>query len=267
MTAFSRNNGNKRGSNMKIIASIIALLLGLAPAAAADISTKDSPYSRGVITSAPTASSSWSGLWAAALAGYSMSNTVLDLDAYGETEDGTETFNLAHVDGFGGEGWHGDLQIGGDVQIGRFLVGAFGEYSFGGIESEVSIFEGLGRVNVEQDDSWSIMARAGIISGETLFYVASGYTETTFNARVRLGDESASRDLDFSGIPLELGVEHRFSPNVRGRLAGRYTWLDEETVFDIGDDDSGVRLNAEPGVWSVKAGVVISTSGLNVFGN
>jgi opacity protein-like surface antigen len=252
---------------MKILASIIVLLLGLVPAAAADISLKDSPYQRGVITSAPEASAPWSGLWAAALAGYRMSNTVLDLDVYGETEGGRETFNLAHVDGFGGEDFHGDLQLGGDVQLGRFLVGAFAEYSFGGIESQVSIFEGAGRLDVEQDDSWSILARAGIISGETLFYVASGYTETTFKAKVSAGDESASRDLDFSGIPLEIGVEHRFSPNVRGRLAGRYTWLDEETVFKFGDEDNGVRLNAEPGIWEVKLGVVISTSGLNVFGN
>jgi hypothetical protein len=253
--------------NMKNLASIIVLLLGLVPAAAADISLKDSPYQRGVITSAPAESASWSALWGAALAGYRMSNTVLDLDAYGETEDGRETFNLAHVDGFGGQGWNGDLQLGGDVQLGRFLVGAFAEYSFGGIESQVSIFEGAGRLDVEQGDSWSILARAGIISGETLFYVASGYTETTFEARVRAGDESASRDLDFSGIPLELGVEHRFSPNVRGRIAGRYTWLDEETVLKFGDEENGVRLNAEPGIWEFKAGVVISTGGLNIFGN
>lgn len=252
---------------MKYLASIIALLLGLAPAAAADISTKDSPYQRSVSVYPASESASWTALWGAALAGYRMSNTVLDLDAYGETEGGRETFNLAHVDGFGGEGWNGDLQLGGDVQFGRFLVGAFAEYSFGGIESQVSIFEGAGRLDVEQSDSWSILARAGIISGETLFYVASGYTETTFEARVRAGDESASRDLDFSGIPLELGVEHRFSPNVRGRIAGRYTWLDEETVLKFGDEDNGVRLNAEPGIFEVKAGVVISTSGLNIFGN
>lgn len=252
---------------MRIIASIIALLLGLAPAAAADISTKDSPYQRGVMISPVTSSSSWTGLWAAALAGYRMSNTVLDLDFVEQGEGGSDTFNLAHVDGFGGEGFHGDLQIGADAQFGRFLVGAFAEYSFGGITSEVSVFEGAGKLDVEQDDSWSIMARAGIISGETLFYVASGYTETTVNARVRLGDDSSSRDIDFSGIPLEIGVEHRFSQNVRGRLAGRYTWYGEETVFKDGDDDEGVKLNAEPGVFEIKAGVVITTTGLNVFGN
>lgn len=209
--------------------------------------------------------SSWTALWGAALAGYSMSNTELNFDIFGETEGGRETFNVANVNGFGGEGFTGDLQIGGDVQLGRFVVGAFAEYSFGGIESSASVFDNAARLDVEQNDSWSILARLGITSGNSLFYVASGYTETSVEATLRAGDESESREFDFSGIPLELGVEHKFSQNVRGRLAARYTWLDEETVARFGDEEFGGSLTAEPGVWQVKAGVVISTGGLGIF--
>jgi hypothetical protein len=250
-------------------AAMILIALGIAAFAQAadirssakDIDARDRPF----LTPAASQNENWTAIWGAALAGYSMSNTELSLDAFGRVgEDDTRRFNLAHVDGFGGEGWTGDLQLGGDIQIGRVVLGVFGEYSFGGTESSISVFGDAARLKVEQDDSWSILARAGIASGNTLFYVASGYTETTFEATLRAGDGGVSRDLDFSGIPLELGIEHKFGPNVRGRLAGRYTWLDEEAVFDDREEGEGARQNAEPGIWSVKAGVVISTDGLGL---
>lgn len=255
---------------MRAIFAILALIVGLVPASAAslkDIDNRDRPLlaREAVVTS----NGSWSGLWAAALAGYSMSNSELNFDIFAETEDGRESANLAHVDGFGGEGWDFTAQLGGDIQLGRFVVGAFGEYAFGGIESKISIFEGSARLDVEQQDSASILARAGITTSDnnTLIYVATGYTWMNVEATLRAGDESESRDYDFGGIPLELGVEHKFGPNVRGKLAARYTWFDEETVLELGDEEFGGRLTAEPGVFSVKAGVVISTSGLSVFGN
>lgn len=205
-----------------------------------DMDSRDRPFLVAPAKAAPGVATSWTSVWAAALASYNMSNS-----------------------GLGGEGWSGDVQLGADVQLGRFVVGAFGEYSFGGTESEVRVFDGLARLNVEQQDSYSILARAGVVTsdGNTLLYVASGYTWTTVEATLRAGEDSVSRDYDFGGIPLELGVEHKFGPNVRGRLSGRYTWFGQETVFKDEDEGYGSRLTAEPGVLSIKAGVVISTSG------
>lgn len=241
---------------MKLWIYAIIALAGIGGAQAASL--KD-PVGRSPVTVSVPGSSTWSGLWAAALAGYSMSNTELDFSVF-NPEDSRE---IANVDGFGGEGWSGDVQLGGDVQIGRFVVGAFGEYSFGGTESQVRVFDGIGRLDVEQKDSYSILARAGVVTSDnnTLLYVASGYTWTEAEATLRFHDESVKRSYDFGGVPLELGVEHKFGPNVRGRLAGRYTWFGKETVFEDEDEGSGARLTAEPGVFAVKAGVVISTSG------
>lgn len=242
-----------------LICAIFALIASGTVANATDFRTsvKDTL----VYSSPAVEDSTWTSIWGAALIGYSMSNTELNFDIY----DRDESFNIFHVDGFGGEGFTGDLQLGGDVQLGRFVVGAFGEYSFGGTESQVSVFEGAGQLDVEQNDSYSILARAGITSGNnnTLFYIASGYTWTEADVTLRLGDEAARQTFEFGGIPLEIGIEHKFSPNVRGRLAGRYTWYGEETVFDTGNDNEenfGARLTAEPGALSIKAGVVISTS-------
>ena len=241
---------------MKLWIYALIALAGIGSAQAASL--KD-PANREPVSISVPSSVTWSGLWAAALAGYNMSNTVLDAEVFNPRDD----FEIANVDGFGGEGWSGDVQLGGDIQIGRFVVGAFGEYSFGGTESQIRVFEGIGRLDVEQKDSYSILARAGVVTSDnnTLLYLASGYTWTEAEATLRIGDESVKRSYDFGGVPFELGVEHKFGSNVRGRLAGRYTWFGKETVFEDEDDGRGARLTAEPGIFAVKAGVVISTSG------
>ena len=244
----------------------IATIAFVRPAGAADISTKDSPYQRGVITSTAQPSSTWSAIWISALAGYSMSNTDLRLDVLTKNEDETASFReAARVDGFGGEGWDGTVQLGGDAQIGRLVVGGWGEYSFGGTESTVSIARAV-RLDVEQQDSYGLFGRVGLAHGDTLFYGAGGWVWTEFDATLRAGSERARETFEFDGPAAEIGMEHRFGPNVRGKLSARYTWLEEETVLGGGDEDFA-RLTAEPGVWSVKAGVVISTGnlGLGIF--
>lgn len=257
---------------MRIFLAILVAVLGLAAvnSHAADVygSSKDTPAH--VLPALPAQTeSSWTSIWAAALGSYNMSNTELSLDIFARSEEETQRANLAKVDGFGGEGGGAELQIGGDVQVGRLVLGAFVEYGVGGIESSASILNNAARLDVEQQDSFCVLGRVGIPSGNTLFYGASGWCQYNFEATLRAGDETFKRDLEFNGIPLELGVEHKFTPNIRGRLAGRYTFLDEETVARFGDEDCGGSLNAEPGVFSVKAGIVISTSGIErgFFGN
>jgi opacity protein-like surface antigen len=254
---------------MKFLTAILALLAGVASAQAADVypSTKDTPAHLMPALPAQT-ESSWTGIWAAALAAYNMSNTELSLDLFARSEGETQHANLAKVDGFGGEGGSADFQIGGDVQVGRLVIGAFGEYSVGGIESSASVFNNAARLDVEQQSSACLLGRIGIPSGNTLFYGASGYCWYEFEATLRLGDETRRQDLELNGIPLELGAEHKFTPNIRGRLAGRYTFLDEETVARFSDERFGGKLDADPGVFKIQAGVVISTSGIgSLFGN
>lgn len=251
---------------MKHLIRILVCVLAIGSAAdvvcAADIrpSTKDTPAH--LLPTAAEPESTWTALWGAALGSYNMSNTNLSLDIFGSDGEETQRANLAKVDGFGGEGGALDLQIGGDVQVGRLVIGAFGEYSVGGIESSASVFGNAARLDVEQQDSFCILGRVGIPSGNTLFYGASGWCQFNFEATLRAGDETRKADLEFTGIPLEVGVEHKFTQNIRGRIAGRYTLLDEETVARFGDDRFGGSLKAEPGIGSIKAGIVITTDGL-----
>lgn len=238
---------------MRIFLAILAILFGVRAATAADLGGfKDS---RGDTVIEET--STWTSLWIAALAGYSMSNTDLSLDTFGFEENG----NIAHVDGFGGEGFDFTAQLGGDFQVGPAVIGAWVEYAFGGTESSVSLLEGAGKLDVEQQDTLAVFGRLGLPRGNSLWYVAGGYVWTEFDANLRFGDESAGATFDFSGPAAEIGVEHKFGRGIRGKLSARYTWLDSEELVRFGDE-AGFKLDGEPGVFSVKAGLVVATDGL-----
>jgi outer membrane immunogenic protein len=271
-SSLARRSNIERGiPHMRIFIAIMAALLGLAAATssrAADIrgSTKDTPAH--LLPSAETPAS-WTSIWAAALAGYSMSNTDLSLSIF-DNHESSDSFGDrvggGKLSGLGGEGFDATLQLGGDYQISqRVLVGGWAEYAFGGTESSARVDAGghtVGRLDVDQNDSYGLFARAGLIFGDTMVYGAGGYVWTEADAKLSAGEETLRRTFDFSGPAAELGIEHRFTPSIRGKLSARYTWFDEETVGRWEDFCERYQLDAEPGVLSVKAGVVISTSGI-----
>jgi hypothetical protein len=248
---------------MRFVMAILAAIFTIGTASAADVypSAKDTPA---YVMPSATASQSWTGIWGAALLGYDMSNTGLSLNALFSEGENEPTWHrdVAKVDGIGGEGFTGTLQLGGDYQFGRAVVGGWGEYTFGGTEAGAGI-AGLGKLTWEQQDSYGAFVRAGIASGDTLIYGAGGYVWTSFDAKFTGTDFGGKASFDFSGPAAELGVEHRFGQNIRGKLSARYTWLDDERLIE-GDN---LRLNAEPGILSIKAGVVISTGqGMGILG-
>lgn len=154
------------------------------------------------------------------------------------------------------------MQLGGDYQIGRVVLGGWAEYQFGGVESSARVLD-FARLDVEQNDSYGVFARAGLTSGDTLFYGAFGWVFTEADATLRLGGSTVRKTFEFDGPAAEGGIEHKFTPTIRGKLSARYTWLDEEKLAAWGEDEClRGELHGEPGVWSVKAGVVISTGSL-----
>lgn len=241
------------------LAVVLVVMFGLKSANAADVfqrvSAKDT-----LVQSAPAAEKSWTSLWAAALAGYTMSNTDLGLDYLHGDKESSSFERAATVQGFGGEGFDGTLQIGGDVQVGALTLGGWAEHSFGGSQAGIGLAN-VGKLEVDQSDSSCAFGRLGLPRGNTLWYAAGGYCWTTFEATVTTLAGSARKDLDFDGPAAELGVEHRFSDNLRAKLSGRYEFYNEETVLQ----GEGGRLTAQPGELRLRAGIVIST-GDNVAG-
>lgn len=248
------HNSGKFASAVAISA---AVFLSASPLLASDLNGKGS--TKDVFGNTVSAEQSWTGLWAAALGSYSMSNTELSLDHFRDTGEEVRKRNLGKVDGLGGEGFGGRAQIGFDKQFGSVVVGAWGGASISNSESTLS--DGDDRYTIEEQESYEAAIRAGILLGQarhTLLYVAGGHTWT--NAEVS-GPEGLNEEFDLEGWFGEIGIESRIANNTYLRGAGRYTAYDDFTAAKWGNDDCWNEINADPGKLEFMAGVVFK------FGN
>ena len=112
------------------------------------------------------------------------------------------------------------------------MVGA-GQLEFGGVKV------------LEQDEDWAAMLRLGIARGNTLYYVAGGYTQVTLSSPIGGGG-----DVDVSGWKWAGGLENMFAPNTTFGLEASYAVLDPDDisagaakVIDLDDFRVMGRLN------------------------
>ncbi len=239
------------------IAALTAFFLASTSAFATDL--KGNSSTKDIFGNPVSVEQSWTGLWAAALGSYSMSNTELSLDFFHDTGEEVRKRNLGKVDGLGGEGFGGRAQIGFDKQFGSFVAGAWGGASIS--NSESTLFDGDDTYSIEEKESYEAAIRAGILLGQarhTLLYVAGGHTWT--NAEVS-GPDGLSEEFDLEGWFGEVGIESRIANNTYLRGAGRYTAYDDFTAAKWGNDDCWNEINADPGKLEFMAGVVFK------FGN
>lgn len=83
----------------------------------------------------------------------------------------------------------GNVRLGYDQAMGRFLLGAFAEYGFSGLDGK--------------DGEWSIGGRAGlIVAPRTLLYGLVAYTQADWE------------DVDFSGVTAGAGIEFAAASNL-----------------------------------------------------
>jgi hypothetical protein len=245
------------GKFASALSGFAAILLVSSSAFASDLNGKGS--TKDVFGNTVSAEQSWTGLWAAALGSYSMSNTELSLDHFRDRDGDVTKRNLGKVDGLGGEGFGGRAQIGFDKQFGSFVAGVWGGASISNSESTLS--DGDDTYTIEEKESYEAAIRAGILLGKashTLLYVAGGHTWT--NAEVS-GPEGLSEEFDLEGWFGEIGVESRIADNTYLRGAGRYTAYDDFTAAKWGNDNCWNEINADPGKLEFMAGVVFK------FGN
>lgn len=121
------------------------------------------------------------------------------------------------IDGLSAEGFRGGAQLGFDYQFpgSPFVLGAFGEYSFG--ETQFEIAPNILTATIE--NSWAVGAKAGLMVGNALPYVVAGYTQA--DGKATLLGASASETLEgyFAGggiaiqinQNIDLGAEYRFT--------------------------------------------------------
>lgn len=246
---------------MKILVSVAALLAAV-PASAGDLAKRGAETKAASELPVPdirsTDNHSWTGIWFGALAGYGISNSELSLDSF--ENGGSKRTHEGSVDGFGGEGFDGHLQIGFDKQIGdRAVVGLFGEAKFSNSESEVKVGNATA-LTVDEGNTYLAMARAGyLLNAHNMLYVAGGYFWNV-DTEIQISGADTIKQ-DFQGLVGEVGFESRIADNVYARLAGRYYAAETETL-KWGNDTCWDELDIDAGKLEVMVGVTMKMGGL-----
>jgi outer membrane immunogenic protein len=174
---------------------------------------------------------------------------------------------VAGLDGVSSSGLIGDVRVGYDQQMGRFVVGAFGTYGFNDMSTSIS----GGGINVnlaEKGEEWSVGARAGLLVNErTLAYILAAYTESdySFSGINATGD---AKEVTFSGVTVGGGVEFALTQNVFLGVEGTHTFYGEETIADnyVAATNTGTTLEDELSETRVMGTLKIKLNN-GVFGN
>lgn len=216
----------------KALIVAIAAFLGMSTSVyAADLggSMKDTP-----VYDAPA--TSWTGLYIGVGIGGGASVTDLGVNVYDERD---ESFELFGLDGIGGEGILGTAQLGYDYQLSsRLLIGAFVDYDFSGISTEVRFLENS--TDLDLDHMWTIGARLGLLATpDTLVYALLGYTQGEFSA------DDFDVNLDVEGWTFGGGIETRLTENWSIKGEYRFTQFDEESFYGV--------IDLEPSVHTARA--------------
>ena len=224
-----------------MIAASAALASMSTTAYAADIYSKGGSLKDGPV--AYEAAKTWTGFYIGVGVGAGASNTDLSVNE----DDGEGSLEVFGLDGIGGEGAFGTLQVGYDRQLSSgFVVGAFADYDFSGISTEVRF--GGGSVDIDLDHTWSIGARAGFLANpDTLVYALVAYTQGEYDL-----SEFGGGDLDVEGFSFGGGIETRLADNWTLKGEYRFTQFDEETLIS----GEGGSLDAEPSLHTAR--VVLS---------
>lgn len=245
----------------KAMIAAVAALGGMSTTAyAADLdggSYKDAPV-------AYEATKTWTGFYIGAGIGAGASVTDLSVNEYyheydsykndgpqalvsnggGPELSSSEAFGL---DGIGGEGVFGTVQLGYDRQLSsRFVIGAFVDYDFSNISTEVRLYGE--KAEIDLDHMWSAGARLGwLATPDTMWYALVAYTQGEYDV-----SELGGSDFDFNGWSLGAGVETRLGDNWSLKGEYRFTQFDKETLFSDIDYCGGFDVEAEPSVHTAR---------------
>jgi outer membrane immunogenic protein len=142
----------------------------------------------------------------------------------------TKSVGKGELDGLGGEGVLGTVQVGYDRQFGRFVGGIFFDYDWTGISGDVK-YNGSslnGKLSASLTSEWSVGGRAGyLVNPETLVYGLAAYTQGNFDLPLHLSGSTPD------GYTVGGGIETRLGGNWFLKGEYRYTHFSEETLGTI----------------------------------
>src|SRR5262245_36670065 len=154
----------------------------------------------------------------------------------GDATVGGQSREVLGLDGLSSSGLTGDVRIGYDRAMGRWVGGVFASYGFGNQSTSLRAAT-LDIDAIEKGDSWSAGARLGyIVAPRTLVYALAAYTETDYSfSGVKMLEGSfvgGSKDVTFAGITVGGGIEFALAANIFFGLEGTHTFYGEETIAD-----------------------------------
>lgn len=265
-------------------------LLGLATAAALIVAAgaaNADGYSYGSVKDLPPPAPqvNWHGLYFGVAVGYGIAST--ELKARAEEWDPVppsvyelDELAVSKLDGISSKGFQGTLTLGYDRLIHpNFLIGIFGDYTFGDLKTDGSAnlwlgwadFEASSRFSVKVKDSWAIGARIGLIRACcTMWYLSGGYAQADFDWKIA-GAEYDGGDLvdsdyisggkKLKGWFIGGGVEHQLHDNLFLKLDYRYTNYDKKRLAsysgpgDCCDEIVRAYLDSQTDVHTVRLGL------------
>ena len=182
----------------------------------------------------------FSGCYIGAQVGYGATNYDTTLDV-----TGTPPFSGTALQApFSSQGGSIGAHVGCDMQIQKFIVGAFADYSWLSQKMEVTspILAGLGGgalnpiARIDLDTSWTVGGRAGlVIAPSTAAYVLLGYTKmTTSDGLTLLGTAGGTFAMpSFEGWTYGGGLMTEISKGIRLSAEYRMTRFDRVDVSVI----------------------------------
>jgi outer membrane immunogenic protein len=197
----------------------------------------------------------WTGFYVGAGGGWGAFTSESDASAINDCCNDPEIFLDASL---GDNGGFGTVQIGGDWQMDRFLIGAFADFTFRrSVELEAEA-DSDNSGSAEQDintwadpgHSWTVGGRlGGLINEMALLYALAGYTRTKFDHGMDYeltGHDSSEEGTGIheedwvSGITFGAGIEALFSENWSVKLEYRHTNYKDfgAEILDIGWQDN-----------------------------
>lgn len=155
--------------------------------------------------------------------------------------------SVADLNGIGGEGVFGELNVGYDHDFGNFVAGVMLDGNLSGISTDVDV-DGAGTVaSVKADYGFDVLGRIGMkVNPSTLAYVLGGYSWAHFKAEA---DTIGSYDWSSSGFSVGGGLETAVSTNTTLGIEYRYSQFASE------DFGSGGDLEVKPSSHTVRLGL------------
>jgi outer membrane immunogenic protein len=203
-----------------VFAGLVAMAAASGSASAADIVNPEPAPAPEIAYETPA--QDWSGIYLGVLLGYS----------FGEADVGG--LPSPDIDGFDGGAYAGY-----NYQVDNFVFGVEGDALLSGVDGST------GGVNVEQNWSGSLRARAGYSLESFLLYGTGGLALAGFEASSG-GNSDSDTHL---GWTIGAGVEGMITENVTARVEYRYTDYEDKTY------NLGAPTSVDPSTNSVRAGV------------